>query len=47
MTPEKAVERIADLAGTVLDPKVYEALTTVVARRRTLVFLDESGTTSG
>src|SRR5690348_615758 len=46
MTPEKAVERIADLAGTVLDPKVYEALTTVVARRKTLVFLDEGGTTS-
>jgi putative two-component system response regulator len=46
MTPEKAVERIADLAGTVLDPKVYEALATVVARRRTLVFLDEGGATS-
>ena len=46
MTPEKAVERIADLAGTVLDPRVYEALTTVVARRKTLVFLDEGGTTS-
>jgi putative two-component system response regulator len=46
MTPEQAVERIADLAGTVLDPKVYEALATVVARRRTLVFLDEGGATS-
>jgi HD-GYP domain-containing protein (c-di-GMP phosphodiesterase class II) len=46
MTPEKAVERIADLAGTVLDPRVYEALTTVVARRKTLVFLDEGGTTT-
>jgi putative nucleotidyltransferase with HDIG domain len=41
MTPEQAVERMADLSGTVLDPKVYEALVTVVARRRTLVFLDE------
>ena len=47
MAPEKAIERIADLAGTVLDPKVHEALATVVARRRTLVFLDEGGTTSG
>ena len=47
MTREKAIERIADLAGTVLDPKVHEALATVVARRRTLVFLDEGGTTSG
>ncbi len=47
MAAEKAIERIADLAGTVLDPKVHEALATVVARRRTLVFLDEGGTTSG
>src|SRR5213595_1721641 len=46
MTPEKAVQRAADLAGTVLDPQVYEALASVVARRRTLVFLDESGTAS-
>lgn len=47
MAPEKAIERIADLAGTVLDPRVHDALATVVARRRTLVFLDEGGTTSG
>src|SRR6266480_980796 len=44
MSPEKAVERAADLSGTVLDPKVFEALASVVARRRTLVFLDEGGT---
>ena len=43
MNAEQAVERMTDLAGTVLDPKVFEALTTVVARRRTLVFLDEGG----
>jgi len=41
MTPEGAVERMADLSGTVLDPKVYEALVRLVARRQTLVFLDE------
>jgi putative nucleotidyltransferase with HDIG domain len=41
MTPEQAVERMADLSGTVIDPKVYEALSAVVARRQTLVFLDE------
>jgi putative two-component system response regulator len=46
MSAEKAVERAADLSGTVLDPKVYEALASVVARRRTLVFLDEGGTAS-
>jgi putative nucleotidyltransferase with HDIG domain len=41
MTPEQAVERLADLADSVLDPKVFEALTGIVARRGTLVFLDE------
>jgi putative nucleotidyltransferase with HDIG domain len=46
MTPEQAVERMADLSGTVLDPKVYEALVAIVARRHTLVFLDEGSGTS-
>lgn len=41
MTPEQAVERMADLAGTVLDSKVYDALARIVGRRQTLVFLDE------
>jgi HD-GYP domain-containing protein (c-di-GMP phosphodiesterase class II) len=41
LTPEEAVERMADLAGTVIDPHVYEALSKVVTRRQTLVFLDE------
>jgi len=44
MTPEQATERMADLSGTVLDPKVYEALNAIVARRQTLVFLDEDVT---
>ena len=43
LTPEQAVERMEGMASTVLDPKVYEALSTVVARRGTLVFLDEGG----
>jgi len=46
LTPEEAIERIADLVGTVVDPRVYEALAAVVARRRTLVFLDEGGETA-
>ena len=33
--------------GEPFDPKVHEALVSVVARRRTLVFLDEGGTSSG
>src|SRR6266581_4924438 len=43
LTPEQAVEHMAALSGTVLDPKVYEALVTVVSRRGTLVFLDDGG----
>src|SRR5207237_44973 len=39
MPPDKAIARSADLVGTVLDPAVFEALSSVVARRRTLVFL--------
>src|SRR5437773_12147140 len=46
MTRENAIGRIADLSGTVLDPAVFEALSSVVARRRTLVFLDDGGVTS-
>jgi putative two-component system response regulator len=41
MTPEQAVERMADLSGTVLDTRVYDALVRLVGRRQTLVFLDE------
>src|SRR5437773_2512693 len=43
LTAEQAVEHMADLAGTVLDPRVYEALASVVSRRGTLVFLDDAG----
>lgn len=39
LEPADALERMADLAGTVLDPAVYQALAAVVARRRTLTFL--------
>jgi putative nucleotidyltransferase with HDIG domain len=41
LTPEQAVERMADLSGTVLDTKVHEALVRIVGRRQTLVFLDD------
>jgi len=43
MTADHAVQRMADLSGTVLDPSVYDALATIVGRRGTLVFLDEGG----
>ncbi len=46
LSPDDAVARIAELSGTVLDPKVFEALRAVVARRRTLVFLDDGTSTA-
>jgi putative two-component system response regulator len=41
MPPEVAVERMRDLVGTVLDPRVHQALETVVNQRQALVFLDD------
>ncbi len=41
MEPAEAVSRMQDLVGTVLDPKVHEALVEVVTRRKALVFIDE------
>jgi len=43
MTPELAVERLRDLAGTVIDPDVHRALQQVIARREALIFRDDSG----
>jgi len=42
MDPEVAVERMADLVGTVLDPAIHAALRSVVTRRQALVFLDDA-----
>jgi response regulator RpfG family c-di-GMP phosphodiesterase len=44
MPPEVAVERMRDLAGSVLDPAVYRALEAAVRRRQALVFLDDART---
>lgn len=41
MEPAVAVERMADLIGTVIDPAIHGALRSVVNRRRALVFLDD------
>jgi putative nucleotidyltransferase with HDIG domain len=41
MEPDVAVERMADLVGTVVDPAVHLALRSVVTRRQALVFLDD------
>ena len=42
MPPEFAVDRMRDLAGSVLDPEVYRALEAAVRRRQALVFLDDA-----
>lgn len=44
MPPEVAVERMRDLAGSVIDPEVYRALEAAVRRRQALVFLDDART---
>lgn len=44
MPPDVAVERMRDLAGSVLDPGVYHALEAAVRRRQALVFLDDART---
>jgi putative nucleotidyltransferase with HDIG domain len=45
MSPEEAVARMRDLVGTVISAEVHRALEAVVARNKTLVFLDEVGGT--
>jgi putative two-component system response regulator len=41
MTPQQTLEYLeADAIGRLLDPKVFEALSTVVRRRKSLVFID-------
>jgi putative nucleotidyltransferase with HDIG domain len=39
MTPDEALRRMDELVGSVLDPKVFRALSEAVKRRRSLVFL--------
>jgi putative nucleotidyltransferase with HDIG domain len=41
LTAEQALRRLSELVGTVLDPKVFAALSEVVNRRRSLVFLTD------
>lgn len=41
MTPEEAVNRMRDLAGTVISHDVHRALASVVGRRGALVFIDD------
>jgi len=40
-SPEEAVEQMRKLSGSVLDPRVMDAVTTAVEARRTLVFIED------
>ena len=40
MTSPEAIEYLRTYSGTMLDPRVYDALSSVVRRRKSLVFLD-------
>jgi putative two-component system response regulator len=42
MSPQETIEYLRKYAGTLLDPRVYEALSVIVRRRKSLVFLDEA-----
>ena len=41
LSPEDTVALLGRHVGGLLDPRIYEALTTVVGRRQTLVFIDD------
>jgi putative two-component system response regulator len=41
MPADTAIERMRDLAGTVLDPRVHRGLEAVIRRRQALTFLDD------
>jgi response regulator RpfG family c-di-GMP phosphodiesterase len=45
LAPEAALARLAELAGTALDPEVCRALADVVRKRQTLVFLEDDAPT--
>ena len=47
LDPEAAVERMRVLTGTIIDPKVMDALTVSVHNRMTLVFIDEDDSPPG
>jgi HD-GYP domain-containing protein (c-di-GMP phosphodiesterase class II) len=40
MAPEDAVEHLRGVAGTLIDPRIYDALRVIVKRRKSLVFID-------
>ncbi len=47
LDPEAAVERMRVLTGTIIDPKVMDALTASVQNRMALIFIDEDDSPPG
>jgi HD-GYP domain-containing protein (c-di-GMP phosphodiesterase class II) len=43
LTPEATIELLRREVGRLLDPRIYEALETIVLRRKSLVFIDLHG----
>ncbi len=41
VSPEDATNRMRSLVGTVIDPRIMEAVAAAISRRKTLVFLSE------
>lgn len=41
MSPPETIEYLKGFSGTLLDPRVYEALSLIVRRRKSLTFIDE------
>jgi putative two-component system response regulator len=41
LTPEDTLDLLRGQSGRLLDPRIYEALDTIVLRRKTLVFIDD------
>ena len=41
MEPIRTVEYLGAVVGRRLDPRVYQAMRTVIERRKSLVFLDD------
>lgn len=40
MSPEDAVEHLRQVVGTLIEPRIYDALRVIVKRRKSLVFID-------
>ncbi|HWZ27721.1 MAG TPA: HD domain-containing phosphohydrolase [Gemmatimonadales bacterium] len=47
LSPDETINRLREMAGSVIDPQVFNSLAAVVGRRKSLVFLDDGGMDQG